>query len=122
MKRQAVLLDTNILIDYLNGRKPARVCIEGNTCLISRITWMEVLAGGDPDEEERLREFLGSFEIVELSADTADEAVLIRRTHRLRLPDAIILATARVCQCRLLTRNTKDFKASWPEVVVPYRI
>jgi len=83
---------------------------------------MEILAGSGDDEEASLREFLGSFEVIELSAEVAEEAVLIRKARRLRLPDAIILATARICRCRLFTRNTKDFKTSWPEVVVPYKM
>jgi predicted nucleic acid-binding protein len=41
---------------------------------------------------------------------------------RLRLPDAIILATAQVEGCNLLTRNTRDFSPSWPEIRVPYSI
>lgn len=50
----------------------------------------------------------------------ARAAVLLRRAHRLRLPDALIWATARVNHCLLVTRNSRDFPVSEPEVRIPY--
>ena len=44
------------------------------------------------------------------------------RDHRLRLPDAIIWATARVAGAVLVTRNTKDVPAGDPAVRVPYSV
>ncbi|MEJ8713731.1 PIN domain-containing protein, partial [Klebsiella pneumoniae] len=40
---------------------------------------------------------------------------------KLKLPDAIILATAQLHRLELITRNTKDF-AGIPGVVTPYEI
>jgi predicted nucleic acid-binding protein len=57
---------------------------------------------------------------VELNEAIAEEAVQVRNSKRLKLPDAIILATARVHGCQLVTRNSKDFDSSWPEVHAPY--
>jgi len=54
--------------------------------------------------------------------EVAAEAVKLRRMFRLRLPDAIIWATARTQACLLVTRNTKDFPASEPGVRVPYTV
>ena len=54
----------------------------------------------------------------------ATEAALTLRRHhlpKLRLPDAIILASARLLGCRLITRNTRDFPADSADVHVPYR-
>lgn len=51
----------------------------------------------------------------------AQEAVRLRRAGRLRLPDAIIYATARVHGRTLVTRNTRDFPEGEPGVDVPYR-
>jgi hypothetical protein len=104
------LFDSNILIDYLNGFAEAKAELGlYSTHLISDITWIEVLAGVDEDEERRrVRGFL--------------EAVEIRRTRRLRLPDALIWATARSNDALLVTRNTRDFPADDPGVREPYRI
>ena len=118
------LVDTNILVDYLQGSDQARSELARyRKPLISRITWMEVLVGVAPGTEEEavVRSFLNGFGVVELSETVAAAAVRLRRELRLRLPDAIILASARQEECILVTRNTKDFSADWPEVRVPYR-
>ncbi len=52
----------------------------------------------------------------------AEEAAKLQRDRRLKLPDAIVLATARVTGRALATRNTKDFRDGEPGVVVPYRL
>ena len=52
----------------------------------------------------------------------AEEGVRLRREHRMRLPDALVSATARRRSALLVTRNTKDFPKDEPGVRVPYRI
>lgn len=92
---------------------------EGRT--VSIITWMEVLAGCRTNSEERLaRELLGGFRVIAIVPAIAESAVLIRRQRRIKLADSIILATARFAQTQLVTRNTRDFPSSDPEIVVPY--
>ena len=117
-----VVLDSCILIDALNGSEPARTYLrEARNAAISRLTWMEVLVGAAGVEEERsIRGFLSLFELLPIDEAVAEEAVKLRRSHRLKLPDAIIFATARVHRAELATRNTKDFPAGTPGVVVPY--
>jgi len=118
--------DTNILIDFLNGVTEAQIATAPYSIrLISRITWMEVLAGvKDTPGEDIARSFLAQFEIVELSADVAEAALTLRRHHvpKLKLPDAIILASARMHGSRLITRNHKDFPQSSPDVHMPYTL
>ena len=116
------LFDTNILVDYLNGVDASKLEIERHSRrLISIITWMEVLVGAQNDEERDVLDmFLRDFRVIDLTRGIARDAVGIRRTHRLRLPDAIILATARAESALLITRNTKDFPATTPGVRVPY--
>lgn len=116
------LFDTNILIDYLKGVEDARDEFERyDHRLISVVTWMEVLAGPRNQEEEDVIEmFLRDFRVVEISRMVAREAVTIRRTRKLRLPDAIIWASARHESALLVTRNTKDFPTDDPGVRTPY--
>lgn len=118
----SVVLDSCILIDALNGSGPARDYLrETRNAAISRLTWMEVLVGAAGAEEERtIRGFLSIFELLPINETVAEEAVRLRRSHRLKLPDAIIFATARVHRAELATRNTKDFPLGTPGVVVPY--
>lgn len=117
------LFDTNILIDYLNGLSGAKKELERYEYrAISMITWMEVLVGASSDEEEAIRAWLSSFDVVAVDAAVANRAVEIRRTKRVRLPDAIIWATAHVHSLLLVSRNTKDFPADAPGVRVPYKL
>jgi len=117
-----VLFDTNILIDYLAGLEAARTEVGRHRHrLISIVTWMEVLAGArDAEEEDVIEMFLRDFRVVDLTRRVAREAVDIRRRERLRLPDAIICATARTESALLVTRNTKDFPRDDPGVRIPY--
>jgi predicted nucleic acid-binding protein len=116
------LFDTNILIDYLSGRDAARVELERYTDrLVSVVTWMEVLGGArNAEEEEVVEMFLRDFTVVPLTRPVARGAVGIRRTRRIRLPDAIIWASAHAESALLVTRNTKDFPHDDPGVRVPY--
>ncbi len=117
------LFDTNILIDYLNGVAAAKAEIARyERPAISVISWIEVLAGTKPAVETATRKFLASFERLELNEKIAERAVALRRAAKMRVPDAIILATARVQNLLLVTRNTKDFTAEEPGIRVPYRI
>jgi predicted nucleic acid-binding protein len=120
--RVNALFDTNILIDYLAGTEAAKAELARyRHRLVSVVSWMEVLAGARNDDEEDVIEmFLRDFRVVDLTRRIAREAADVRRKERLRLPDAIILATARTESALLITRNTKDFPRNDPGVRVPY--
>jgi len=121
--------DTNILIDFLNGIPQAQAALTPFTRrVISSITWMEVMAGvKDTPDEDLTRSFLTQFELHEITADTAEAAITLHRhqIHKLRLPDAIILASARLIGCRLTTRNTRNtrnFPTDQADVHIPYQL
>ena len=117
------VFDTNIVIDALNGLARADAeYARYERVLVSRVTWMEILIGAEGDDSG-LRDFLGShFEIVPIDLDVAESAVQLRRQYRMKLPDAIIWATAQHLGCVLVTRNTRDFPGYDPSVRVPYRV
>lgn len=117
------VFDTNIIIDALNGFAQASAEYgRYEQVFISRITWMEVLVGAKDDEAE-IRDFLDSyFEIIPLDQAVAETAVRLRRDYRMRLPDAIIWASAKSKEAILVTRNTKDFKPEWEGIYLPYEL
>ncbi len=117
------VFDTNIIIDALNGiEKASQEYNRYDEVLISRITWMEVLVGAE-DNDLRVREFLESrFKIIPLDVWVAEKAIQVRRENHLRIPDAIIWATALTYDALFVTRNTKDFKVDWPGVYMPYQL
>jgi len=117
------VIDTNILIDYLHGIPLASQEINKyNRPAISTITWIEVLVGIPPAQEPAVRAFLATFDLLDLDARIAEESIQLRRQHRIKLPDAIIWATARVGHALLVTRNSRDFDASDPGIRIPYVI
>ena len=118
-----VLLDTNILIDYLNGLGPAKAVFDRYADkAISLITWMEVMIGATAENRDTTKLFLATFELIAIDDAVATQAVVLRQTHKIKLPDAIIWATAQTRQRVLLTRNTKDFAENEAGVLVPYQI
>ena len=119
------VFDTNILIDYLSGVPAAKALLARYADpVISRITWIEVLVGCDAGPEEKAaRLFLSGFRTIDVDGPVSEAACTIRRgLKKIRLPDALILATAQLEKCDLITRNTKDFPAGSPEVLVPYTL
>jgi hypothetical protein len=117
------LFDTNILIDYFNGIRKAKAELDRfRDRAISIVTWMEVLAGAPPAREEETRSALAEFPCLLLTPEIADRAVALRRGNRIKLPDAIIWATAETTGRILVTRNHKDFPREHPGVRIPYQI
>ena len=78
---------------------------------------------GAPVEFERpIRSFLATFTHLPLSPEVAERAVQIRKASRIKLPDAIILATAQVHHRVLVTRNTRDFPVGKEGIRIPYKL
>ena len=117
------LFDTNILVDYLNAVPGARTELQRYTeKAISIITWMEVMVGADDELQAATSDFLNSFEVIALDERIAERAVGLRRRHRIKLPDAVIWATAQTQAMLLVTRNIKDFPDDDPGVRAPYKL
>jgi len=116
------VFDTNILIDYLVGREEAQLEIDSHPRrAISIVTWMELQIGSKTDgEADVIDMFLREFRVIDITRQVARRAIEIRRRTRVRLPDAIIWASAQVESAVLVTRNVKDFPADDPGVRIPY--
>jgi hypothetical protein len=115
MSGNRLLLDTNILI-YLSKKelKLEDFASEEDVLFISVITLME--AKGYPfsnKKEEIIIDTLCENLIKAYVTDDVIETVIgLRRKHKIKLPDAIILATAIDNNMQLITRNTKDFEVA----------
>ena len=127
MTPRALLLDTDVLIDYLRGDEQAVAFLEGLTSplLVSAITVAELFAGvREGKERTTLGSFIGAFEVVEVSAAVAEKGGLYRRdyrkSHNVGLADALIAASAEHAGARLVTLNAKHFPML-TDLVVPYR-
>lgn len=124
MANGSALFDTNILIDLFSGRREAKQALEAwpPQNAISIVTWMEVMVGAKKyNQEHRTRVAMSAFNIIGVSQAIAERSVALRQEYGMKLPDAIILATAQVHRLELVTRNTKDFK-DIVGVVTPYEL
>ncbi|HEU0143687.1 MAG TPA: type II toxin-antitoxin system VapC family toxin [Nitrososphaera sp.] len=122
-----LLIDTDVLIDYLRGQVEAVSYLESltETLLVSAVTVAELYAGvREGAERVALDEFVGAFEIVAVDEDIAIKGGLYRRdygkSHNTGLADALIAATADIRQAELVTFNKKHFPML-ASVVVPYQ-
>ena len=120
------LIDSNGWIEYfMSGAKSKefKKYFRGNSSILaSSITFAEVAsrfhsAGRASDVLFYLAALRQKAEIVEISETIADEAGRLRIKHKLKLPDAIILASAVVSNAVLVTLDS-DFKGIEGVVVV----
>jgi predicted nucleic acid-binding protein/Arc/MetJ-type ribon-helix-helix transcriptional regulator len=111
------------LIDVLRGEAIALAWLERQPSpRISMITWIEVLVGCREGEADAVRGWLESFPRLPLDDAISSETERLRQQHGLKVPDAIILATARCSQLALATSNSQDFPLSMGDVLHPYQL
>jgi len=100
------LLDTNVALYLLGGRLAEP--LPAGTYGVSVISEMELLAWPSltTEEEEKVRGFLDQLVICELTPSIRARAVQLRRQKQLKLPDAIVCATAIEFGVDLWTNDT----------------
>ena len=106
------LLDTNVIIGFASGNFSANqhkqlAAIIDNQSYISIINKIELL--GFSAVPSRIIQFVNSITLLYLDDTVAEQTITLRKKHKIKLPDAIIAATALVHNLTLLTRNEKDF-------------
>ncbi|MGM0408622.1 MAG: type II toxin-antitoxin system VapC family toxin [Bacteroidota bacterium] len=112
------LWDTNTVIYYLqqqfapSAERFVDNLLKDGLPFISAITEIELLCWKTATEKdiEILHEFIDDVQIIELEQSIKFKTAEIRKSHRIKLPDAIIAATALVYDFTLVTRNVRDFK------------
>ena len=124
---ERLLIDTDVLIDYLRDNADAVSYLENlhDLPLISVITVAELHAGvREGSERTALTDFIEAFEIAPLTKQIASAGGLYRRdfgaSHGVGLNDALIAATAHFNNAELVTLNRKHFPML-ASVTVPYQ-
>lgn len=108
-----VLLDTNIVIGFLNGRLDPSVLLKSLEGRVSVVTVMELYAlpGLGEDELKAIGDVLEMYPPVPLIASTAKRAGELARTYKRGRADLLIAATALEYGIGLMTQNSKDFRS-----------
>ena len=122
-----VLIDTDVLIDYLRDRADAVAYVESLTepQLISAITVAELYAGvREGRERTALDSFVMAFQIVPVDSAIAFKGGLYRRdygkSYGVGLADALIAASSEIRGAKLVTLNSKHFPML-SAVITPYQ-
>lgn len=102
-----IILDTNVVLYFLAGR--LREPLPQANIYISVITEIELLSYPllSVESESEINDFLADVTIVDLSKHIKQTTISLRRQYRLKLPDAIIIATAHFLNAELLTNDSK---------------
>ncbi|MDR1343389.1 MAG: type II toxin-antitoxin system VapC family toxin [Prevotellaceae bacterium] len=116
MGKSQYLMDTNAVIDYLGNNIPAMGMGFLNEVMdtkpqVSVITKIEVLGFNAPATHYRLlTQFMSDVIVLNLTDKIVETCIDIRKKCHIKLPDAIIAATALAYDLVLITRNISDFK------------
>jgi len=110
------LMDSNAIIDYLSGNlSPNGMAfldrIVDEVPKVSVISKIEVLGYNAPSGvSQLLTDFMNDSMILELTDLVVDQTIELRKRYKIKLPDALIAATALVHGLELISRNVSDFK------------
>lgn len=119
------LIDTNILLEYLGNQLATDAQnyvnkIIANDFNISVINRIEIL--GHPSATNQLLDFLNLANQYELTQEIVNQTIELRKVNKIKLPDAVIAATALVYQLTIISRNAKDFdRINGLKVIDPHK-
>ncbi len=129
IKNRTVLIDTDIIMDHLRGVGNFGTIIDdqsNNTCHLSVISIAELYSNLFPTEYELVEMLLSALKVVNLDPIIAklggNYRMKFYKSHGLKLPDALIAATAKIHEAMLITKNLKHFPMDDIQKIRPYSI
>jgi len=125
MSGNNLLLDSNVVIYLSQGvLRLSDFARPEDVLYTSIVVYMEVLGYNFTStmEEAKVRNICNVLNLILVDEDIANQVIAYRKIRKIKLPDAIILATAKVHNCKIVTRNVGDFARidSSIEVVNPF--
>ncbi len=106
------LIDTNVLIEYIGGLLTEKLTVKVSNIIdkefnISFVNKIEIL--GHASTQEMIVKFIDAANIYYVDNQIVEKTISIRKTKKIKLPDALLAATAIIYGFTLLTRNVDDF-------------
>ncbi len=112
---QHFLMDTNVIIDYLGNKLPKKEAefIENLPINISVVTRIELIGRHNATRRhiQSMNSFLSNATVYELDETIILQTIDIRQKYKIKLPDAIIAATALSNNLTLITHDVFDYNA-----------
>jgi predicted nucleic acid-binding protein len=111
MNGNNVLLDTNIVLYFMNGEETLIPLLEEKNIFLSFISQLELLGSKniDPGDVQKIKNFVEECTVIDITPGIKEITIQIRRNYSLKLPDSIILATSLWLNMPLVSAD-KDFK------------
>lgn len=111
MSGENYLVDTNTLIHLLDGNDTITEFLNGKSIFVSFISEMELLSKPSLSTESIriIKSLIDGCVLVDFNTEIKQSAIKIRRNYKLKIPDAIIAASAGYLGIPLLTFDS-DFK------------
>ena len=125
-----IIVDTNVLIDFINNRLSLQdgdrleAILSSKQYAISVVSRIETMVGLEYESNPNVvLELLSSATVIDIWPEIEAETIRIRKAYKLKLPDAIIAATAVFLDSTLATNDSAGFKKVLGlDVWVPQRI
>jgi tRNA(fMet)-specific endonuclease VapC len=114
--KQLILCDTNIFINLFRGKENIKEALKKigkeNTAL-SIVTYAEIIYGTKKNDLQKIKDFFEQYTIIDIDKNisTIFKGVVLNYSfnHHIKIPDALIAATAINDGMPLYTENKKDF-------------
>ena len=107
MSGNKLFVDTNIFLYLLDGDNTVADVLSGNQIYISFITELELLSFHklSSSEEIRIKQLIRDVTVIDINSYIKQYAIEIRQENQIKLPDAIILASAKFLDIALFTAD-----------------
>lgn len=109
MNGNSLLLDTNIILYLLSGDQTVANFLNDKTVFVSFVTELELLGYDDLEPEGKLivENLLQDSTIIDINSEIKKVVIELRKAHKIKLPDAIIAATAFYLNIPLMTSDKR---------------
>lgn len=119
MSGDRLFVDTNILIYLLGGDREVATILDGKEIVISFITELELLSFPKLTKSQTriIKSLLKDCKVVYLNQEIKDLTIEIRKSYKLKLPDAIIAASASYFNAPLFTADSSLTKVELIDII-----
>jgi len=120
MNGSKLLVDTNVVLFFLQGNDDLTRLFSDYNIAVSFISELELLSFGQisPEDEQVILSFLRHVQIFDISPDIKRQTIAVRKVSKLKLPDAIIVATAISQDLPFLTSDKGFSRVTDPRILL----
>lgn len=107
MSGNSLFVDTNILLYLLSGDETVAEMLDGRHIVISFVSELELLGYKDLSESDLhiIQEPLKEATVIDINPEIKRQVVLLRKNYKIKLPDAIVVASALYANFPLVTAD-----------------